>query len=161
VAQSAPIPQLDLPRVRSKAYSALAAEDASGVARQLNGATAAVQTDTRLAGLEAWTVLSIQMEGRAVTLDRPLGEHLFATAQRLASRMQQPSTPVSGVPGAEPTLRLRILSQGQTLAIMELWDESALWRRPGQADVRANITSAEAQALLLEARLFLASSPPH
>jgi hypothetical protein len=161
VARSAPIPQLDLPRVRSKAYATLAAEDASGVARQLNGAAAAVQTDTRLAGLEAWTVLSIQMEGRAVTLDRPLGEHLFAVTQRFASRMQQQPTAVSGVAGTEPTLRLRILSQGQTLAVLELWDESALWRRPGQADVRANITSAEAQALLLEARLFLASSPPH
>jgi hypothetical protein len=148
-------------RVRSKAYSPLAAEDASGVARQLNGAAAAAQTDTRLAGLEAWTVLSIQMEGRAVTLDRPLGEHLFATAQRLALRMQQQSTPVAGVPGAEPTLRLSILSQGQTLAVLELWAESALWRRPGQADVRSSIASAEAQALLLEARLFLASSPSH
>jgi hypothetical protein len=151
-------------RARSKAYAALAAEDASGAARQPNdraAVAAAAQIDTRLAGLEAWTALSIQMEGRAVTLDRPLGQHLFAATQQLASRMQQQSRSVPEVPGAEPTLRLSILSQGQTLAVLELWDESALWRRPGQADVRASIATAEVQALLLEARLFLASSPPH
>jgi hypothetical protein len=83
--------------------------------------------------------------------------------QRQVRRMAQMSGPATTAPVNEPTLRLTLLSQGQSVATLVLWTDTALWQRPGQPGLLSGIGPAEAQALLQPAQQALAagnSAPP-
>jgi hypothetical protein len=113
-----------------------------------------------LTGLEAWMALRVQMEEQSMTLDRAQGQRLYARMVRLVRQTSAALLPPSVVPATEPALRLTVLSQGQTLAVMGLWDGTVLWHRPAQADVIASVSAADAQALLQLARQALAADIP-
>jgi hypothetical protein len=103
----------------------------------------------------------VELEGRTVTLNGADGQRLFAAAiQRLAMRAKPLPDPLSAVPRTAPKLRLRILAQGQTLAVMYLWDKTALWRRPGQVDLWTDLAPDEMSDMLQLAHQALAPDAP-
>jgi hypothetical protein len=113
-----------------------------------------------LAGLEAWTALRVQVDGHATTLDRAKGQSLYASMVRLARQIPPAPLAPPAAPASEPVLRLTVLSQGQTLAVMGLWDGTVLWQHPAQANVIGNIAAADVEALLQRARQALAADIP-
>ena len=116
------------------------------------------QASASVAGLQAWTQLSVQMRSRSATLDRDQGRPLFARLQVLTLRMAQEPRTTGAVPGTEPSLQLTVLSNGNALAVLRLWDGVALWQRPDQAAVLFGVSAAETQAWLLLAEQALAAS---
>jgi hypothetical protein len=94
-------------------------------------------------------------------LTRAQGRRLSARLEVLALRLAlEPATTVA-VPAAKPDVRLTVLSKGEVLATLFLWDNTALWQRPGQPDVRGRITPTEAQdiQMLLEQALAASAEP--
>ena len=110
--------------------------------------------------------MQIQLQGRTTTLNRAQAQTLFAGMVRLVRQMQQrglppvaPRTP-SSVAATDPILRLTVLSQAQTQAVMVLWDDTVLWQRPTSDDVLASASAADVQALLQLARQALGADAP-
>ena len=141
----------------AQTHAALPAVTAPTAAAPLASARRA-QPNQAASGLESWTRLQVQVDGRSSTLDRAQGQSLFAHLQALAQRLVQVPGDAFAVPAGEPALRLTVLSQDQMLAVLHLWDGVALWQRQGQVDQQAELEPAELQALLLLARQALAAS---
>jgi hypothetical protein len=121
------------------------------------------QPGTDLSGLDSWTAMRIQVQGRLITLDRAQAQKLFAGMVRLVRQLGQmpaaPRTP-SGAPATEPVLRLTVVSQGQTLAVLVLWDATGQWQRPAKDDVTGSVSAADVQALLQLARQSMGADAP-
>jgi hypothetical protein len=121
------------------------------------------QSSTDLSGLDSWTAMRVQMQGRLITLDRAQAQKLFAGMVRLVRQLGQmpaaPRTP-SGAPATEPVLRLTVVSQGQTLAVLVLWDATGQWQRPAKDDVTGSVSAADVQALLQLARQSMGAEAP-
>jgi hypothetical protein len=92
-------------------------------------------------------------------LDRAQGRPLYARLQVLTLSVAQELGATGAAPVTEPSLQLTVLSQGQLLAVLRLWDGVALWQRPGQADLLNGISAADTQAWLQLAEQALAASP--
>lgn len=110
-------------------------------------------------GLQSWTGLRVEMEGRSVSLDRVQGLPLFAKLRSLASRLSPGAATEWAPPATPPLVRLTVLSQDLALADMRLWQDRLQWSRAGQVDVLATLAPADLEALLRLARQALAASP--
>ena len=128
-----------------------------------------VQSSADLSGLDGWTAMQVQMQGRTTTLNRAQAQKLFAGMVRQVQQMrrigqigqsQAASRNPAAVPATEPILRLTVVSQAQTKAVMVLWDDTVLWQRPTRDDVIASATAADVQALLQLARQSLGADAP-
>jgi hypothetical protein len=130
------------------------------------------QASVDLSGLDGWTAMQVQMQGRTTTLNRAQAQKLFAVMVRQVQQMRQmrqfgrigqsPSTSrnPATLPATEPVLRLTVVSQGQPQAVMVLWDDTVLWQRPAKDDVIGSATGADVQALLQLARQSMGADAP-
>lgn len=110
-------------------------------------------------GLESWTGLRVEMEGRSVSLDRVQGRQLFARLRSLASRLSPGAATEWAPPATPPLVRLTVLLQDQPLADMRLWQDRLQWSRPGQPDALATLAPADLETLLRLARQAVAARP--
>jgi hypothetical protein len=148
------------------AIASAAAPMSASVAAPVSAAVAPAliaQPGTDLSGLDSWTAMRVQMQGRLITLDRAQAQKLFAGMVRLVRQMgQMPAAPRTppGAPATEPVLRLTVVSQGQTLAVLVLWDAAGQWQRPAKDDVTGSVSAADVQALLQLARQSMGADAP-
>jgi hypothetical protein len=111
------------------------------------------QASADLSGLDGWTAMQVQMQGHTKALNLAQAQKLFSRMVRLARQMRPlgdmpvASRNPTAVPANEPALRLTVMSQDQTLAVMVLWDDTVLWQRPTKVDVMGSASAYDVQAL--------------
>jgi hypothetical protein len=124
------------------------------------------QASADLSGLDGWTAMQLQMRGHTKALNRAQAQKLFSGMVRLARHMRQlgdmpvASRDPTAVPANEPALRLTVMSQDQTLAVMVLWDDTVLWQRPTKVDVMGIASASDVQALQQLARESIGADAP-